>query len=355
MKHIAFLLLMVSTVLAYGADTENSNISENEKKPGKGSGQGGGGGHGPHAPTQGQVKRQGGGGGHGSQGPTQSQVKRPSGGGGHVHGATPSMSRTGQFRSAEKHAGGGGSQKVQQFIKHQNTQQARPRAQPQVKPNYSDIRKNNANQAAHVRQSVKQNRPQTYQYFDNRFFENHQYNPQYHYKDRNYWGKTHWNDLNRWVDGSWNDPIYYDYYDDGDYPIVINNYQDYYDVEQAPSQPVYVVPDDASNVSDWMPIGVYLVAESAEQAQYSNIYIQLAVKKSGEIGGTYYNSVTDQNRQLVGMVDREKQEAVFLFSDQSDSPLVTTGMFNLTQDATPIQVHFPDGTLQTWVMVRLEQ
>jgi hypothetical protein len=32
-----------------------------------------------------------------------------------------------------------------------------------------------------------------------------------------------------------------------------------------------------------------------------------------------------------------------------------TGIINLTQDTTPVLIHFADGTTQQWLLVRLEK
>jgi hypothetical protein len=38
-----------------------------------------------------------------------------------------------------------------------------------------------------------------------------------------------------------------------------------------------------------------------------------------------------------------------------ETPIMETGLSNLTQDTTPALLHFADGSTQQWLMVRLEQ
>lgn len=113
------------------------------------------------------------------------------------------------------------------------------------------------------------------------------------------------------------------------------------------------IPEHPS-VGEWLPLGLFVAAASVEEAAFSSLYVQLAVKKNGEIGGTYYNAATDKTEELVGVVDANTQQVAFQLASNPDGPLVVTGMYNLTQDVTPIQIQFPSGIEQDWVLVRIE-
>ena len=115
---------------------------------------------------------------------------------------------------------------------------------------------------------------------------------------------------------------------------------------------------DAGNVNtqiqgDWMPLGVFSAGKTSTEAAYSDMIMQLALKKDGTISGTYYNSTTDIAKPIDGLVDKQTQQAAWTVTDMPGSPFMTTGMFNLTQEVVPVQVHFENGNMQNWVLVRL--
>lgn len=118
------------------------------------------------------------------------------------------------------------------------------------------------------------------------------------------------------------------------------------------------MPVDQSAVAtteEWLPLGVFAVANNASAASYTNRFLQLAVNRKGEIAGVLYNSTTDAAQDLTGMVDPKSQQVYWSMANKSDSPIASTGLYNLTEDQTPINVHFIDGSDQTWTLVRLKQ
>jgi hypothetical protein len=84
------------------------------------------------------------------------------------------------------------------------------------------------------------------------------------------------------------------------------------------------------------------------------MYLQLAVSKQGVINGTFQNTATNSVQAVEGMVDRETQRAAWTAVGKS-RPLMETGIGNLTQDTTPALIHFPDGTTQQWLLVRMQE
>ncbi len=280
----------------------------------------------------------GGGGGH-------------AGGGGGGHIASPSMSRAAPHFAP--HPAGGGAEHVHQFIQHANAQPMRPAAGRA--PSFE----HNAQIAHHTNQAWHHLHPQSNQYFNGQFFNQHNYHPNYYHAGTNWWRGSNWGNVNSWVGGGWAYPIYYD---DSGYPVSINTENDYGppyggygpDEEQPPLAGEEPAPPGPPT-GDWLPLGVFIAAKSEEQAPYSSMYVQLALNRSGIISGTYYNAATNIPREIVGQIDKSRQEAVWLLADNSASPLMTTGLYNLTQGLVPVQVHFPDGTSQPWVLVRLQQ
>ena len=81
---------------------------------------------------------------------------------------------------------------------------------------------------------------------------------------------------------------------------------------------------------------------------------QLAVSKEGIIGGTYQNTDTDSAENVEGMVDKASQRAVWTIGDNKEN-VFETGIYNLTEEETPVLIHFGPEQTQQWLMVRLEE
>jgi hypothetical protein len=52
------------------------------------------------------------------------------------------------------------------------------------------------------------------------------------------------------------------------------------------------------------------------------------------------------------MVDKESQRAAWTISGKS-TPIMETGLANLTMNETRALVHFADGTTQQWLLIRV--
>lgn len=198
----------------------------------------------------------------------------------------------------------------------------------------------------HVRSQLQHNRPDHRNWFNHQFFDRHHYRPRYYDSRVNWWGAATWGNIVNWLPWGWNYPVYYE---SQGYPIYLtpdNGYPAIY----VQSQPVLQAVQN-----DWLPIGVFVLGSDVNQAAVSSMFIQLALNRNGELAGTYYNALTDQTYPLEGIVDQETQQAVWELSDNPYSPTMSTGLYNLTQEATEARVSFPDGTEQTWVMLRLQE
>ncbi len=207
-----------------------------------------------------------------------------------------------------------------------------------------------------VREGIK-DRWQNYdKWFDGDFYNKHNYYPSYWNDNVDWWRPAAWATLGAWLDWGWYEPIYYD---DGYYPIQTTDYGYGYGTEQpqsySSSTAYQTNATTAEVIGDWYPLGVFAVGKNADLAANSQMFVQLALDKNGEIGGTYYNATTDQTHEIVGSVDRETQLAAWRLADNPGSPLVSTGLYNLTKSSTEVVVDFPDGTEQIWTYVRLEK
>ena len=152
---------------------------------------------------------------------------------------------------------------------------------------------------------------------------------------------------------NYGDNVYYDsgtvYYDDEAYCSV----EEYADQAQqiATSAPAEVADD-----AEWMQLGVFAITEDEEGSEdvTPNLYLQLAVTKDGVIAGTVYDANTGKTQNVSGMVDKESQRAAWAIEDKT-SPIMETGIINLTKDTAPALLHFDDGQTQQWLLARVDE
>ncbi len=188
------------------------------------------------------------------------------------------------------------------------------------------------------------------------WFYNHDWHPRYWSDNVNWWRRPYWNNVYTWL--GWGPSYYPIYYDNYGYPIQLNydvsNYdQSYIDNSVYPStyqQPVVAAPVQG----DWLPLGVFAVGSTPQEAAYSTIFMQLAINKQGDIAGTYYNSATGQSFEMDGDIDPQTQLATWQISQGTSPAILETGIYNLTQDVVYVQVTFPGGSVQNWTLVRVD-
>lgn len=218
--------------------------------------------------------------------------------------------------------------------------------------------------ANNIRNSINNNHPNAGNWFSNSWMNQHNYRPNYAYNWGAGWHPATWGAAAAWL--TWNNavPVSYEYgysypvdytYDNYAYgsqpsnttPTTIN-----YSPQYVQSAPTTDSSAQASAVQDanWLPLGVYALT-SANSTVAPTMYMQLALSKAGEIAGTYYNSTTDKAFPLEGTIDQDTQRAAWKMSDNPDSPIIETGLYNLTQDEAPVSVHFTNGQIQKWILV----
>jgi len=157
---------------------------------------------------------------------------------------------------------------------------------------------------------------------------------------------------------TWGSPIYYDYgyggnvyyedntvYVDGQAACTGEAYA------QQASQIAQTIPQVDPEQVEWMPLGVFALTQ--DEGAESNMFIQLAVSQEGIIAGSYENTTSGAVQSLEGSVDAESQRAAWTVVDKN-TPVMETGIYNLTQDQTPALVHFADGQTQQWLLVRMD-
>lgn len=114
------------------------------------------------------------------------------------------------------------------------------------------------------------------------------------------------------------------------------------------------IPDTLQPEDSWMSLGVFALMPDGDGADAApTMFLQLAVSKEGVIAGTLKNTVSGTTKNVEGMVDRETQRAAWTEVGQT-RPIMETGISNLTEDTTPVLVHYADSTTQQWLLVRME-
>jgi hypothetical protein len=103
---------------------------------------------------------------------------------------------------------------------------------------------------------------------------------------------------------------------------------------------------------EWKPLGVFTLVRGEEQT--SDKIFQLAVTRDGVIRGNYYDAVADNTLPVYGSVDRKTQRAAWSVGEKKDV-VFEAGIANLTQDETPILVHYGKDDTQQFTLVRIEQ
>jgi len=107
--------------------------------------------------------------------------------------------------------------------------------------------------------------------------------------------------------------------------------------------------------AEWLPLGVFAMTQDGQSSgPPPTIFLQLTVSKEGVIAGTVTNTETDETQPIEGMVDKKTQRSAWVVQGK-DSPIMETGIANLTKDEAPALLHFADGQTQQWLLVRLEE
>jgi hypothetical protein len=195
----------------------------------------------------------------------------------------------------------------------------------------------------------------------------------YHYWNNNFgpnywwtvpaWGAvTAWWNWGTYPQSAWSQPVYYDYGDGGnvtyqDNSVYIGGEEiasaDDYAMSAADLATVAPPADEATaEAAEWLPLGTFAVVGDEQETDPSRT-VQLAVSKEGIISGTLYNTQTDDAQSVQGQVDKETQRVAMRLAN-SDTIVIETGIYNLTQDQAPILVHFGTDKVETWLLVRLE-
>lgn len=245
---------------------------------------------------------------------------------------------------------------VNQYAQSRPAQNIDRQALAQKSQNFSSQRSNqivqNRQLSERVSQRLQQSQPASNHWFDRNFFDRHNIDVDYMGTGANWWRPAAWATLAGWGNWNWSTPYYYD---DGGYAYPITTTESTYSTTTTPYQSAQSPQSTQTTGGDWLPLGVFAVASDPNTVAQTNHFLQLAINRNGEIVGVLYNSVTDTAHDITGMVDPNSQQAYWYMANKTDAPISSTGIYNLTEDQTPINVHFSDGSDQPWTLVRLQQ
>jgi len=177
-----------------------------------------------------------------------------------------------------------------------------------------------------------------------------------------WWTAPGWYAYAGWFPGwGWNAPYYYDYGPGGNVVymsdgVYVNDQLVGTSADYAASAAALASVDptaiSANAEGEFLPIGTFAISTSANEKDPSRV-IQLAVDKNGIVTGTMFNTETDKTFPVVGRVDKDTQRVAFTIGDNKDVVL-ETGLFNLTQEQTPVLVHNGPDQNETYLFARLE-
>jgi len=167
-----------------------------------------------------------------------------------------------------------------------------------------------------------------------------------------------WTVVTAWFPWGWSQPVYYSYGDNVYYQGDTVYYGDeaLCSAEEyaAQAQEIATSAPEPDEQAEWMPLGVFALTQTEEDAPEPTLFLQLAVNKQGIIAGTFFDSASNVTKPVEGMVDKQTQRSAWTVVDEK-WPIMEAGIANLTQDTAPVLVHFEDGQTQSWLLVRLEE
>lgn len=301
----------------------------------------------------------GGGGGHGGGGGRGGGGGARGGGAGRSIDRTPSMSRSAPPVSAQgrrpvdaSRAQANVNRSVQPAMnRSRNTsfqaqarRQATPEQTAQFRNAWNNSRSNYTRNVDGERSAFYNRHPGYNNWFSGDFYNRYDRHPAYWNARADYWRRNAWGDYNSWLGYGWSSPYYYD-----DSDGLYYSYDNYQPDTTAVSAPSYV-----PQPNEWYPLGIFALSSSPETSSTSNFVYQLAVNKQGEVDGTLYNTSTNLVYDIEGSLNQETQIVSFRVANDT-APVMSTGLFNLTQDQTQILVQFVNGSEQTWTLTRLNQ
>jgi hypothetical protein len=178
-----------------------------------------------------------------------------------------------------------------------------------------------------------------------------------------WWRPVAWGAVATFVDAVTPDPVYIDYgmnviyegdtvYVDNQ-PVPAAQYtQPMIDLAVNVEQPPPPTPAAEGQKAEWLPLGVFALAQ--EEKGDPIMFVQLSVNKAGVVSGAYTSTLTDDQRPIAGQVDKATQRVAWRIGANTETIFITS-LANLTQDVSPVAIHFGEKRTQTWLLVRMPE
>lgn len=252
---------------------------------------------------------------------------------------------------------------AQEAIQESRAKRAIDKRKDRTKENMESQTRRYRESGDRVRSEVRKYRRDHHNWFRKDFWTRHHRYPRYYNTYYNWWQVATPIAIGGWL--GWNTaPYYYNFYNGsgGDYGYYVgntgsysNNYVTVPNFSSSPSAAVTgVITGDVISDDEWMPLGVFALSNGRE-GSVPSIYLQIALSRDGFISGTCYIATTDQTYEIEGLVDQQTQLAAWKIKDSAGSPLIETGLYNLTQSQAPARLYFTNGEVRDMLLVRLEE
>ncbi len=119
-----------------------------------------------------------------------------------------------------------------------------------------------------------------------------------------------------------------------------------------PAAPAQAAQPAAAPAEEWLPLGVFALAQ--EEKGDPVMFFQISVNRAGVISGAYNSTITADQRPIAGQIDKKTQRVAWRIGENKETIFVTS-LANLTQDVSPIALHFGTTRTQTWLLVRMPE
>jgi hypothetical protein len=178
-----------------------------------------------------------------------------------------------------------------------------------------------------------------------------------------WWGTPGWAPVASYIDVS-SEPIYEDYgmnvvYEDD--TVYVDNQPVPVEQRDGPimdaaenveQPPAPMPPPDPKQKGEWMPLGVFALTQ--EERGDPVMFFQLSINKEGVISGAFQSTLSDDSKQVAGKLDKKTQLVAWRIGENGQT-IYETSLANLTQDVSPVVIHFKRTMAQTWLLVRMPQ
>jgi hypothetical protein len=176
----------------------------------------------------------------------------------------------------------------------------------------------------------------------------------------NYWyGNPGWNTFAGYY--GWNTPYFYDYGPSGN--VVYRGNAVYVndqlvgtpaDYSQSAAELAVVTEEQMNAPHEWVPLGTFSVATSQNETNPARVAQLAHDNKQGLISGTIFNRDSGNLYAIQGRVDPQTQRVAFTIG-KDPNVVMETGLYNLTQQETPVLVHFGSNRTETYLFARLPE